>query len=305
MKSTPTLIVLLGPTAVGKTALSLDLAAHFGAPVVSADSRQIFRGMEIGTAAPTEAQRVIVEHHFIGVLAPDRYYSAARYEEEATDRLATLFKKHHAVILCGGSMLYIDAVCRGIDNIPTIDDHVRIALRQRLQDEGLDSLIKDLQRLDPDYYATCDLRNTRRVVHALEVCLTAGRPYSTFRTGHKAERPFRIVKIGLNLPRETLFQRIGCRTEAMVRHGLIDEARRLAPFRHCNALNTVGYKEAFRYIDGEWSLEQVIEKTARNTRVYAKKQLTWFGRDESIRWFSPADRQAVLDYAAQQLTQTP
>lgn len=281
----PTLLVLLGPTAVGKTALSLRLAERLAAPIVSADSRQMFRGMEIGTAAPTKEERTRVEHHFVGILAPDQYYSAARYEQEALALLGRLFAEHDTVILTGGSMLYIDAVCRGIDDIPAVDTEVRETLLQRLQTEGRDRLLAELRLLDSDYYAQCDLRNTRRIVHALEVCYTTGRPYSAFRTGKQASRPFHIVKTGLRRERDDLFGRINRRAVAMVDGGLADETRRLSPFRHCNALNTVGYKEMFRYLDGSWTIGQTIEKISRDTRVYAKKQMTWFCRDAAVRWF--------------------
>ncbi|MBP3227935.1 MAG: tRNA (adenosine(37)-N6)-dimethylallyltransferase MiaA [Bacteroidaceae bacterium] len=280
----PTLLVLLGPTAVGKTALSLALAERLGAPIVSADSRQMFRGMEIGTAAPTREELARAPHHFVGTLAPDRYYSAARYEQDALRLLSALFRTHPVVILTGGSMLYLDAVCRGIDNIPTVDDEVRTLLRRRLEEEGLDALLAELRLLDPQYYARCDLRNTRRVVHALEVCYTGGRPYSAYCTGQPAARPWRTVKVGLQRSRDDLFARINSRAERMVAGGLIDEARRLSPYRHCNALNTVGYKEAYRYLDGEWTLREALDKIARNTRVYAKKQMTWFRRDADVQW---------------------
>ncbi len=290
----PTLLVLLGPTAVGKTKLSISLAQHFNTAIVNADSRQIYRGMEIGTAAPTRVEREQAEHYFVGFLAPDQYYSAARYEEEATSLLEALFQHHEVLLLSGGSMLYLDAVCNGIDEIPTVDDEVRSTLKQRLQDEGLDSLLAELRLLDPDYYNNCDLRNTRRIVHALEVCYISGQPYSSFRTGKKAQRPFRIIKIGLQRERNELFGRINRRVTQMMDTGLADETRRLIPYRHCNALNTVGYKETFRYLDGDWTMEQTIEKIARNTRVYAKKQMTWFQRDDEIKWFHPDETQDII-----------
>ncbi|MBR7028566.1 MAG: tRNA (adenosine(37)-N6)-dimethylallyltransferase MiaA [Bacteroidaceae bacterium] len=297
----PTLIVLLGPTAVGKTSLSIQLAKQLDAPIVSADSRQMFRGMEIGTAAPTDSERNGVPHFFIGVLAPDQYYSAARYEAEALSLLTELMKRHETIILCGGSMLYLDAVCRGIDDIPTISDAVRSTMRQRLYDEGIEALQEELKRCDPAYHARCDLNNSRRVVHALEVYYMTGRPYSTFLTGKTAQRPFNIVKIGLKRCREELFARISQRTAAMIDRGLIDEARQLCAYRYCNALNTVGYKEAFQYLDGAWTIDYTREKIARNTRVYAKKQMTWFQRDADIHWFDAEDEKSVFQFVQKQL----
>ncbi len=278
------LLVILGPTAVGKTALSLGVAERLGAPIVSADSRQMFRGMEIGTAAPTKQEQQRVPHYFIGTLAPDQYYNAARYETEALTLLKKLFERHNYVVLTGGSMLYLDAVCQGIDDIPTVDDEVRRDVQQRLANNGIEALRSELRLIDPTYYAQCDLRNARRIVHALEVFYTSGHPLSAFRGQPKTPRPFRIIKIGLRRERTDLFQRINTRTEQMLAHGLIDEARRLKPFRHCNALQGVGYKEAFRYLDGEWTLNETRAKIQRNTRVYAKKQITWFQKDTAIHW---------------------
>jgi len=280
----PTLLVLLGPTAVGKTALSLRMAERLAVPVVSADSRQMFRGMVIGTAAPAAEELARVSHYFIGTLAPDQYYSAARYEQDALALLGKLFEQYETIILTGVSMLYIDAVCRGIDDIPTVDGEIRKTLRHRLETEGLDSLRAELRQVDSEYYTLCDLNNARRIVHALEIYYTCGQPYSAFRTGKQARRPFRIVKVGLNRERSDLFDRINRRTTTMIKGGLIDEARRLSPYRYCNALNTVGYKEAFCYLDGTWTLGQALEKISRNTRIYAKKQMTWFRRDTSICW---------------------
>ena len=295
----PTLLVLLGPTAVGKTTLSLQLAERLSAPIVSADSRQMFRGMSIGTAAPTVEELECTPHYFIGTLAPDQYYSAACYEQEALRLINNLFEQHEIIILTGGSMLYLDAVCRGIDDIPTVDENVRKALRHRLETEGLDSLRTELQLIDAEYYARCDLQNARRIVHALEIYYTSGRPYSSFLTGKHSNRPFRIIKAGLRRERANLFDRINKRTSAMIRSGLIYETRSLSPYRYCNALNTVGYKESFLYIDGTWSLDQTLEKICRNTRVYAKKQMTWFQRDETIHWFdaestTPSDILSLL-----------
>lgn len=290
-----TLLVLLGPTGVGKTDTALELAEALGSPILNCDSRQLYRDLPIGTAAPTPQQLARVPHHFVGTLAIQDYYSAARYEQEALALLQRLFRQHPTVVLSGGSMMYMDAVCRGIDDIPTIDHTTRTHLSIRLAAEGLEALAAELQRLDPAYAAQADLRNTRRVVHALEIIHQTGRTYSSFRrAGHK-ERPFRIVKAGLNLPRPELFQRINRRVEQMVADGLVEEARRMLPHRAENALNTVGYKEMFRHLDGEWTLQEAVARIQKNTRVYAKKQLTWFARDTGITWFAPGQTQDILN----------
>lgn len=288
-----TLVVLLGPTGVGKTELSLSLAEMLGSPVLNCDSRQLFSGMCIGTAAPTAGQQRQVQHYFVGTLTLDAYYSAAQYEADVMRLTHELFQSHDTLLLSGGSMLYIDAVCNGIDDIPTISDSVRADMKKRLADEGLESLAGELRSLDPEYYAIVDKKNTRRVIHALEVCHMSGRPYSSFRTRKVKPRPFRIIKIGLNRPREELFERINQRVEQMMQNGLLDEVRRLYPYRDRNALNTVGYKELFRVLDNEWPLDMAKERIKKNTRVYAKKQLTWFLRDESIHWFHPDDTENI------------
>ena len=282
-----TLIVLLGPTGVGKTELSLQLAEHFGVPILNADSRQVFRDMPIGTAAPTPEQLARVRHYFVAMLAPGEYYSAARFEQDALQVLRNHFQDHSAALLSGGSMLYIDAVCDGIDDIPTVSDSVREHLRHKLQQEGLAPLRRELQAADPEYYAHTDLQNPRRIVHALEIFLTSGRPYSSFLHQEKPARPFRILKIGLRRDRSELFDRINRRVDQMMADGLLEEARRLLPLRHTNALRTVGYNELFRHLDGEWPLEMAVERIKKNTRVYAKKQMTWFQRDARIHWFHP------------------
>lgn len=296
--SMATLIVIVGPTAVGKTALSLKLATHFDTAVVSADSRQIYRDLPIGTAAPTEQERSLVPHYFVGTRALTDYYSAAQYETDVLELLPRLFGQREVVILTGGSMLYVDAVCRGIDDIPTVEPETRQLLHDRLHAEGLDPLVAELRLLDPDYYAACDQRNPKRVVHALEVCYQTGRPFSSFHRGKARKRPFNIVKIGLDRPRAELFERINSRTDVMMSQGWLDEAKRVLPFRHENALNTVGYKELFAYLDGAMTLPEALEKIRRNTRVYAKKQLTWFRRDSEIAWFHPDDEAAVMQYIA-------
>ena len=291
-----TLFVLLGPTAVGKTELSLKIAEALGSPIINADSRQLYRDIPIGTAAPTAEQMQRVRHYFVGTLGLEEYYSAAVYEQQVIELLPVLFSETPRVLLSGGSMLYIDAVCRGIDDIPTVNEETRTLMHQRLADEGLERLCNELRLLDPEYYRKADLRNTQRIVHALEICYQTGRPYSSYLSQQTKQRPFRIVKIGLLRPREELFSRINQRTLQMIDLGFEQEARRVYPLRHLNSLNTVGYKEMFRYISGEWSLPQTIEQIQRNTRVYAKKQMTWFQRDPDINWFRPDEEEKILDF---------
>ncbi len=283
----PTLLVLIGPTGIGKTELSLSIAETFGCEIVSADSRQLYADLKIGTAAPTVEQLARVPHHFVGMLQLQDYYSAAQYEAEVLELLPRLFAANNMVLLTGGSMMYVDAVCDGIDEIPTIDAATRAFVMKKYEEEGLEVLCQELLRLDPEHYAEVDLKNHRRVIHALEVCYMTGVAFSSFRTRTRKERPFRIVKIGLRREREDLFARINARVEHMMTDGLLDEARRMLPYRDCNSLNTVGYKELFAYFDGKITLEEAVEKIKRNTRVYAKKQMTWFKKDERIHWFHP------------------
>lgn len=283
-ESRPVLLVLLGPTGVGKTALSLELAERFRTSIISADSRQLYADLPIGTAAPTPDQLARVPHHMVGTLQLTDYYSAARYEEEVMQLLNALFQQHHVVILTGGSMMYIDAVCKGIDDIPTVDDVTRRTLLERYEREGLDPLVAELRLLDPDYYQVVDLKNPKRIIHALEICYMTGRTYTSFRTNAVKQRPFRIVKIGLRRQREELYDRINHRVVQMVDDGLIDEARRVMPYRHLNSLNTVGYKEMFQYLDGHWTLDEAIAKIQQNSRIYSRKQMTWFKRDPDIHW---------------------
>lgn len=278
------LVVVLGPTAVGKTETALSMAERWGCPIINCDSRQIYKDMKIGTAAPTEEEMARVKHYMVGILALDEYYSAARYEEDVLRLLEQLFRDHRRVILSGGSMMYIDAVCNGIDDIPTVDNEIRETLKARLESEGLDNLLAELRLLDPEHYARVDRKNTRRVVHALEVCYTSGKPYSDFLKASGKERPFKISKLGLRRRREDLFARINRRVNLMMEAGLMDEAKRLYPYRHLNSLNTVGYKELFKVIDGEWPLDMAVERIKKNTRVYAKKQMTWFNKDTNIVW---------------------
>lgn len=283
-----TLFVLLGPTAVGKTELALQVAETLGSPILNCDSRQIYRGMEIGTAAPTAEQQQRVKHYFVGTHEIGSYYSAAQYEQDVLSLIEELAGSHQSLLLTGGSMMYLDAVCNGIDDIPSVDVEVRETLRKRLSDGEINEMRNELRVLDPDYYHAADTRNPKRVVHALEVCYTTGRPYSSFLTKERKQRPFSIFKIGLRRERQELFTRINKRVDAMMEEGMLDEARRLYPLRQENALNTVGYKELFRYLDGEWELPFAIEKIKRNTREYAKKQMTWFAHDLGIQWFHPS-----------------
>ena len=298
-----TLIVITGPTAVGKTAVSLDIAKHFGIPVINADSRQIFKELRIGTARPTEAEMEEVKHYFVGTLGIEDYYSASLYEQQVLELLDKEFQSHDYALLSGGSMMYIDAVCDGIDDIPTIDDQTRETMKRRLQEEGLEALVEELRRLDPDYYEIVDRQNPRRVVHALEICVMTGKTYTSFRSKERRSkeksrnvRPFHIIKIGLNREREELYNRINARVDQMMSDGLLDEVKALYPKKELNALNTVGYKELFDYLDGRWPLEEAVERIKGNTRRYARKQLTWYKKDEHIRWFHPDDKQSLMNY---------
>ncbi len=292
-----TLIVITGPTAVGKTALTIQLACHYGIPVINADSRQIYRELKIGTAAPTVKQLQQAKHYFVGTKSIEDYYNASIYEQEVMSILKTSSSDMN--LLSGGSMMYIDAVCNGIDDIPTIRDDIRLEMKHRYQAEGLEALCEDLKRLDPEHYAIVDRKNHRRVIHALEVCYQTGRTYTSFRTQQKRERPFRIVKIGLNREREELYNRINLRVDQMIEQGLLYEVEGLYARRHLNALNTVGYKELFDYMDGRWSKDEAIERIKGNTRRYARKQLTWFKRDDSVCWFHPDQQEEILKYISQ------
>lgn len=291
-----TLFVITGPTAVGKTALCLDIAQHFNIPIINADSRQIYRELKIGTAAPTEEQMRQVRHFFVGNHSVDDYYSASMFEEDVMSLLGQLFQESDVALMSGGSMMYIDAVCNGIDDIPTVDDETRTTLKQRLAEEGLEALCEELKKLDPEHYAIVDKKNPRRVVHALEICMMTGRTYTSFRTSEHKERPFSIVKVALNRPREELYERINLRVDEMMEAGLLDEARQLYPQRELNALNTVGYKEMFAYLDGKWSLDEAVERLKGNTRRYARKQLTWFKKEPDVKWFTPDEKEVIIQY---------
>lgn len=283
-----TLIVITGPTGVGKTGKAIELAQSLGTEIVSADSRQLYRDIPIGTAAPTAEELAMVKHHFVGILGLEEYYSAAQFEVDALEVIKRIFAQRDYAVMCGGSMLYVDAICRGIDDIPTISDEVRSRVAEMVATLSAEELCETLRSLDPAYHAIVDLNNTKRVAHAIEICLQAGVPYSTLRTGKAKPRDFEIVKIALNLPREELFDRINRRVDAMVEQGLEEEARRVYPLRHLNSLNTVGFKEMFAYFDGTMERGVAIERIKKNTRVYAKKQLTWFQRDTTVRWLHPS-----------------
>lgn len=290
------LIVIVGPTGSGKTDLSIRLALHYRAPILSTDSRQVYRGMPIGTAQPTEEQLNTVEHHFIASHDIEDKLSCGEYEVQALACLEKLFAQHDDVVAVGGSGLYVRALCEGMDELPQADEALRRELERRLADEGIGALAEQLRELDPRYYEEVDRSNPARVMRALEVCLQTGRPYSAQRTGVRRERPFRIIKIGVDLPREVLYDRINRRVDAMVAEGLEAEARRLYPHRELNALQTVGYREFFDCFDGRVTRDEAVELIKRNTRRYAKRQLTWFRRDPEIRWFSPTDDGKMIRY---------
>ena len=289
-----TLVVITGPTAVGKTALTIELAQHYGIPIINADSRQIYRELKIGTAAPSDEQLQQAPHLFVGTKSIDDYYNASMYEQEVLSYIKE--SSSPIELLSGGSMMYIDAVCNGIDDIPTVRDDIRDEMKRRYKEEGLEALCEELKQLDPEHYAIVDRQNYRRVIHALEICHQTGKTYTSFRTQQKKERPFHIIKIGLNRDREELYQRINQRVDQMMADGLLDEVKGLVEKRHTNALNTVGYKELFDYLDGRWPLEEAVERIKGNTRRYARKQLTWYKRDEDMRWFHPDDIQDILNY---------
>lgn len=290
------LVILLGPTGVGKTELSLRVAEHFGSPIISSDSRQLYKDLPIGTAAPTPEQMARVRHYMVGTLNLTDYYSASNFEEDVISLLNTLHQTTPTVVMTGGSMMYIDAVCKGIDDIPTVTPAIREEIYTQFEHEGLENILQELKEADPVHYKEVDRMNYKRVIHAVEICRMTGKPYSSFRTNSKKERPFRIIKIGLTRDREELYDRINYRVDQMMADGLLEEARKVYPFRHLNSLNTVGYKELFNYFDGEWSLDLAIEKIKRNSRVYARKQMTWFKRDEEIEWFHPEQETEIINF---------
>ncbi len=292
----PLLIVLTGPTAIGKTALSISLAKALNTEIISSDSRQFYREMSIGTAKPTSEEMDGVPHHFIDNLSIHDRYNVSMYEHEVLDCLNTLFKQHKSVIMTGGSGLYIDAVCQGIDELPDPDIALRKELQDTLDHQGIEVLQARLQQLDPDYYATVDKQNPKRLMRAIEVCETSGQSYSSLRTATKKERPFRILKIALNMDREQLFNRINQRVDIMMEQGLLEEVKQLIPYQNINALNTVGYKELFKYLNNNISLEQAVTDIKTNTRRYAKRQLTWLKKDTAYAWFHPKDVTEILNH---------
>lgn len=299
----PTLIVLIGPTGVGKTELSLTIAEKYHSAIISSDSRQLYADLKIGTAAPTEEQLKRVKHYFVGTLQLTDYYSAAQFETEVLKKLEELFRHNPVEVMTGGSMMYVDAVCKGIDDIPTVDRETRELILQRYETEGLERLCAELKLLDPEYYKNVDLKNHKRVIHALEICYMTGKTYTSFRTQPNKKRPFNIIKIGLKRDREELYDRINRRVDQMMEQGLLEEARTVYPYRHLNSLNTVGYKELFNYFDGTWTLPFATEKIKQNSRIYSRKQMTWFKRDPEITWFHPDDTDEILGFIALRLQQ--
>ena len=296
-----TLVVILGPTGVGKTDACIQVAKHFNIPIINADSRQIFKELPIGTAAPTQEQQQVVKHYFVGNHHIEDYYSASMFEQDTLNLLEQLFSSSNIALMSGGSMMYIDAVCNGIDDIPTVDQHTRQWMKQRLEKEGLPALVEELRILDPEHYDFVDKNNPRRVVHALEICHMTGKTYTSFRTNQIKQRPFSILKIGLNLPREELYERINQRVLHMISNGLVEEARNVFPMRHLNSLNTVGYRELFDYFNGLCSLEEAIFKIQSNTRRYMRKQITWFKKDEKIQWFAPNNIEEIINYISKSI----
>lgn len=290
------LIVLTGPTGIGKTRVGIEMAKHFNTEIISADSRQLFKELSIGTAVPSASQQSEIKHHFIQSLSIAENYNASKFESEALEVLGNLFESHKVVLMVGGSMLYVDAVCKGIDLMPDVEPEIRELLKRRLETEGLESLRFQLKRLDPTYYETVDLKNPNRIVHALEICLMTGKPYSSFRSSPNRKRPFEIVKIGLDCERERLHHRINQRVDEMVEAGLEDEARKLYPRKQLNALNTVGYREWFAHFDGEIPREKAIALIKRNSRRYARKQLTWFRNDPEVNWFQPSETRQIIEF---------
>ena len=296
MTNTKTLIVVVGATGSGKTDISLRLATHFAAPIISTDSRQFYRGIPIGTAQPTAEQLATAEHHFIASHELTDNFNCGEYEAQALARLEELFLQHDRVVAVGGSGLYIQALCEGMDNLPQADEQLRQSLTERLKSEGIESLLADLERLDPVYYQQVDRQNPSRVLRAVEVCLQTGQPYSSLRTSERHKRDFNIVKVGIEWNREQLYDRINRRVDMMIDEGLEAEARDVYHLRHLNSLQTVGYREMFEYFDGTITREEAIELIKRNSRRYAKRQMTWFRRDEEIRWFAPTEIDAMIDF---------
>lgn len=283
------MVVIGGPTGIGKTRTGIELATVFNSVIISADSRQIYRELPIGTSAPTAEELAQVKHYLVGTRSIFDYYSAYEYEQDALRLSEELFAQQEVLFMVGGSMMYLDSFCYGIDELPTVDPGLRDELMKHYKEEGIEAIRLQLKSLDPEYYAQADLKNHKRLIHALEICLMTGMPYSSLRTGMRRERPFQIIRIGLEMDRDELYERINRRVGDMMSRGLLEEARALIAHRHLNSLNTVGYKELFEYFDGEYSLEKAVELIQRNTRRYARKQMSWFRRDKDIRWFHPSD----------------
>nr|WP_319510483.1 tRNA (adenosine(37)-N6)-dimethylallyltransferase MiaA [uncultured Draconibacterium sp.] len=297
-----TLVVITGPTGIGKTEVSIKVARHFNTEIVSADSRQIFKELNIGTAVPSKEELAAVPHHFIQSHSIEENYNASRYETEALELLDKLFKQKDVLLLVGGSMLYINAICKGIDIMPDADQEIRASLKKQLKEEGLESLRLQLKKLDPDYYKKVDLKNPNRIIHALEISIQTGKPYSSFRSNTAKQRPFKIVKIALNCDRQVLHNRINLRVDKMMEAGLENEARGVYHKKHMNSLNTVGYQELFAYFDGDISREKAVELIKRNSRRYARKQITWFRRDETVKWFEPTESDRIIEWLKSQIS---
>lgn len=295
------LFVILGPTGVGKTDIGIEIAKRLDTEIISSDSRQIYKEMSIGTATPSAEQLNTVNHYLIHTKSINEYYNASMYEEEALKILEKIYKSHNEAVLVGGSMMYIDTLCKGIDDLPNVDPEIRNILLARYQKEGIESIRFELKNADPEYYQKADLRNHKRLIHALEIFYMTGKPYSTFLTKPQKERDFKIIKIGLNTEREELYNRINKRVDLMIEAGLVDEVKSLYPHRSLNALNTVGYREFFSWLDGDISFEEAVEQVKANSRKYARKQLTWFRKDKEIQWFSPNQKDDIINYVIQNM----
>jgi len=296
-----TLIIIVGPTGIGKTSTAINIANSYNTEIISADSRQIFKELNIGTATPTSEELSLAKHHMIATHSIKDYYSAWEFEQDVMKLSKQLFDKHDTLVLTGGSMMYVDAVCKGIDDLPTIDEELRNSLKAQYEVDGIENIRRQLKKLDPEFYDIVDLKNHKRVIHAVEICLMTGKPYSSLRTNSIKKRPFNMIKIGLTMDRAALYERINLRVDKMLEAGLEDEVKRVYPLKELNSLNTVGYKELFAHYDGEYNFEKAIELIKRNSRRYAKKQLTWFKRDAEITWFNPSDIEDIKKHIEKQL----
>ena len=291
-----TIVVIVGSTGIGKTAVGIEVAKTYNSVIISADSRQIYKEIPIGTAAPTLEEQLNIPHYLVGTRLIFDYYNAYEFEQDALSLTETLFENHNILFMVGGSMMYIDAFCNGIDELPTVDSQLRLDLMKKYEEEGIESIRRQLKQLDPEFYAQVDLKNPKRVIHAVEICMMTGQPYSSLRTRPQKERPFRIIKIGLEMERSLLYERINQRVLMMMNNGLYDEVAALYEHRNLNALNTVGYKELFACIDGQYDKERAVELIQRNSRHYAKKQLSWFKRDKEIKWFHPSEVEEIIEH---------